>query len=240
MTNFDQKIGLDWNSGWRYLFLLEIWMKLSVVSISKLQLSGDRMIQQAFAISIPNSFGRLKVWTRKSRLLIPSWATVTFICYEILSPVYTSADRVVKMRHGSARAADIAMDPHPLLTRSDRLLVVPVVLRDDLLYDVSGDLSRLDEEEDVLTRGGEKPDDLNLTFTDDEDVEANLRQQGHDMSKMWVHKRGSRGKDQGFIPRRDVRWPNLMRIRWFHWTPRLSQENREKAFKTEICMASIF
>ena len=135
--------------------------------------------------------------------------------YEILSPVYTSADRVVKMRHGSARAADIAMDPHPLLTRSDRLLVVPVELTDDLLYDVSGDLSRLDEEEDVLIGGG-KPDNLDLTFTDDEDVEADLRQRGHDMSKMWIRKRGSRGKDQGFIPRRAVRWPNLMRIRWFH------------------------
>ena len=115
------------------------------------------------------------------------------------------------MRHGSARAADIAIDPHPLLTRSDRLLVVPVVLRDDLLYDVSGDLSRLDEEE-----GGGKPDNFDLTFTDDEDVEANLRQRGHDMSKVWIRKRGSRGKDQGFIPRRAVRWPNLMRIRWFH------------------------
>ena len=119
------------------------------------------------------------------------------------------------MQHGSARAADIAMDPHPLLTRSDRLLVVPVELSDDLLYDVSGDLSRLDEEEDVLIGGG-KPDDLDLSFTDDEDVEADLQQRGHDMSKMWVHKRGSRGKDQGFIPRRALRWPNLMRIRWFH------------------------
>ena len=119
------------------------------------------------------------------------------------------------MRHGSARAADIAMVPHPLLTRSDRLLVVPVELRDELLYGVSGDLSRLDEEEDVLIGGG-KPEDLDLTFTDDEDVEADLQQRGLDMSKMWVHKRGSRGKDQGFIPRRAVRWPNLMRIRWFH------------------------
>ena len=120
------------------------------------------------------------------------------------------------MRHGSARAADIAMDPHPLLTRSDRLLVVPVELRDELLYDVSGDLSRLDKEEDVLIRGGGKPDDLDLTFTDDEDVEADLHQRGHDKSNMWIRKRGSRGKDQGFIPRRAVRWPNLMRIRWFH------------------------
>ena len=135
--------------------------------------------------------------------------------YEILSPVYSSADRGVRIRHGSARAADLAIVPHPLLTRSDRLLVVPVELRDELLYDVSVDLSRLDEEEDVLI-GGEKPDDLDLTFTDDEDVEANLRQRGHDISKMWIRKRGSRGKDQGFIPRRAVRWPNLMRIRWFH------------------------
>ena len=119
------------------------------------------------------------------------------------------------MRHGSARAANIAMDPHPLLTRSDRLLVAPVELSDDLLYDVSGDFSRLDEEEDVLIGGG-KPDNLDMTFTDDEDAEADLRQRGHDMSKMWIRKCSSRGKDQGFIPRRAVRWPNLMRIRWFH------------------------
>ena len=120
------------------------------------------------------------------------------------------------MRHGSARVADIAIVPHPLLTRSDRLLVVPVGLSEDLLYDLSGDLSRLDDEEEDVLIGGGKPEDLDLTFTDDEDVEANLRQRGYDMSKMWIRKRGSRGKDQGFIPRRAVRWPNLMRIRWFH------------------------